>query len=321
MANRGCGCKSPTNTRITAAGYIEQSFDNGQTWERVTNDPRFNAPIFPPLVGVPGPDLPCAGAKSGREVFRLLVDEIKANQGIWEAIAGFIAFLLSILAGFIPLVGTVITVLVTSLAMLLIQVGKAAFDTQMTPAVLDQFMCILFCNIGDDASFTEAQWQQVKQDIVDQFGGIVEPFFWNNVNTLGPAGLTNVCRVFPGLAGDCSACGCGECVDPSLTPGQPGANLHSRPDLGAGWWEVTTTIVPEQPGAQYFAHISVGCCLHVQYILDPGVINAAPGNRIAIGCGGTPTHTGDYGISNCVEVILFRTFNAGNIQFKISECV
>lgn len=321
MANRGCGCKSPTNTRFTSAGYVEQSFDGGLTWERLINDPRFNAPIFPPLVGPPGPDLPCAGAKSGREVFRLLVAEIKANQAIWEAVATFVASLLAFLGTMLPLIGTVVAVLVSTLAILLIAAGKAAFDAQMTDAVLDQFMCILFCNIGPDASFTEAQWQEVKQDIVDQFGGIVEPFLWNNVNTLGPVGLTNICRVFPGLAGDCSACPCGACVDPQLVPGEPGENLQARPDLGAGWWQVKTTLLSSSPVPQYYATIVLGCCLLADYVYTPGMTNAPPGNRVATGCGGTPNHTGNYGLGQCIESVVFRSYEPGIVLFKISECV
>ena len=320
MANRGCGCKTPTNTRTTAAGYVEQSFDGGLTWERLIDDPRFNAPVFPPLVGIPIGDIPCAMAKSAREAARIEIQTLIDNSAIWDTVltvAGVIIEFLSLLMG--P-IGRIVALLVTTLAYALWQFTRAAFIAYDWDSALEQFFCIYFCNIEPDGSWSEAGWQQAKQDIVDQMDGFGEVWFWNHVEALGPVGLTNIGLVLPGLAGDCDACACGECQDPTTSGSQAGENLIPRPDLGAGWWQIDT--VERAPGGDdnFYAEVQFGCCLLQEYnVVAPG-INAAPGNRVAIGCGGAPVHTGDYGTSNCVELVLFRSFGVATFQFKIADC-
>lgn len=320
MANRGCGCKSPTNTRFTPTGYFEQSFDGGLTWERLTDDPRFNAPIFPPLVGPIVGTVPCAGAKSATEVVRLAIAKFKTDADAWESVLGLITVLIGFLVALIGPAAVVIGGIITALAFILFNFTQAAFLSHDFDPALALYKCIIFCNIESDASFTEAGWQQVKQDIVDQMSGLDETWFWNWANSLGPAGLTNSARVFASLAGDCSECGCGECQDPVIMPGQPGTNLHARPDLGAGWWEVTTTFVDVPSTAQYFGVVSVGCCLHVEYTTEPGLPNASPGNRRSVYCDGVTTDDFNYGVGQCVQDIHFRSAVAGNFQFHLAEC-
>lgn len=319
MATRGCGCKTPTNQRITAGGLIEQSFDGGLSWEEVTNDPRFNAPVFPPLVGDPGPDLRCAGALSAREVTRLFVEQIATTTDIFASISQLLATIVAFLATFLPIVGTIIVIVVAALALFLISVGQAAFAAAMTSDTLDTFKCILFCRMGNDASFSEAGWQAVKLDILDQFSGIPSSVYWNYVNSLGPVGLSNISRSLPGLAGDCDECAC-SCDEPIL--GAAGTNLLSRPDLGVGWWQVTTTgpATPPTPNGDFYAQILLpACCLHNAYVLVPPGVNAPPGNRAAWDCAGVPGFA-NYGLGGCQTEILFRSYTADTFEFQILDC-
>lgn len=320
MANNGCGCETPDLTRITADGIIEVSFDDGATWERIDEDVRFDGPIFPPLVGVPVGGVACAGAKSGREAFRLVRNRILSLGGSLEDIANVIAIILGALTVFLPLIGQVATLLLTALAILLITIGRAAFEAAITDATLEQFMCILFCHIRPDASFSESGWQAVKADVVQQMEGTVEGFYWNLTNTLGPAGLTNACRAFPGLAGSCDSCPC-TCSTPVL--GDSGTNLLSRPDIGVGWWQVTTTLFNSpgcEPNGCHVAAVEVpACCLHNAYQIVPPGINAAPGNRFSTDCAGG-SGAANYGLNACVTGIVFRSFGEATFQFQILEC-
>lgn len=320
MANNGCGCRTPDLTRITADGIIEVSFDDGATWERIDEDVRFDGPIFPPLVGIPIGGTACAGAKSGREAFRLIRDRIISIEAFGSDIANVIAIILGVVSAFLPLIGQVAVMLLTALAILLIAAGKAAFQAAITEATLEQFKCILFCHIRPDASFSEAGWQAVKADIVQQMDGIVEGFYWNLTNTIGVVGLTNACRAFPGLAGDCDSCPC-TCSTPVL--GDSGTNLLSRPDLGVGWWQVTTTFFPTpgcEPNGCHFAAVEVpACCLHNAYQIVPPGINAPPGNRFSTDCAGG-SGAANYGLNGCVTGIVFRSFGEATFQFQILEC-
>lgn len=320
MANRGCGCKSPTNTRFNENGYFEQSFDDGLTWVRVRDDARFNGPIFPPLVGPVVGTVPCAGAKSATEAMRLEIELFKTTSASWESILGLITVLLGVLTALIGPAAVAIMGIITAFIFVLFNIGQAAFIAHDFTAALETYLCILFCNIEDDASFTEAGWQQVKQDIVDQLDGLDEAWFWNHANALGPVGLTNSARLFPSLAGDCSQCTCGECVEPTTSGSQAGVNLIPRPDLGSGWWQVTTVEVAPGGGSNFYAEIQHGCCELDEYSVQAPGVNASPGNRVAIGCGGSPTHTGDYGVGQCSELILFRSFGTATFLFRLIEC-
>jgi len=320
MGNRGCGCKSPTDRRIGANGHIEQSFDNGATWETDRDDGRFNAPIFPPLVGPPIGTMRCAGAKSGTEVQRILIDRIKNDSDVWNTVLSIIAAIVSFLAGFMGPVAAPVAVVITALAYVMWLLTQAAFQAENWDASLEIYKCILYCRMSGDVKFTETAWNNVKADIVEKMSGFSETFFWNTVQGLGPAGLTNTCRVFPGLAGDCDcACDCS-----AVTLGETfGKNLLSRPDLGVGWWQVTTTFDPDQPNCDngcYFAEISIpACCLHNAYEIQPPGTNAPPGNRQAVDCNGNSGFA-NYGLGGCQVAIAFRSYEEAIFHFQILEC-
>jgi len=200
----GCCGDEPTNQRYTADGYLEQSFDGGETWERDNSDPRFNSPIFPPLPGADGDDKKCAAAASAAAVIDDdIVQKLEESMTAADILALIALVLLLFLSGgsLAPLiVGLVSAILATG-----IEATKAAFTTE----VWDTFRCILYCNMADDGSFTEAQWQQVKADIFDQIGtSIAQTFLITTVNAWGPAGLTNAARSGRVTEADCSDCDC-----------------------------------------------------------------------------------------------------------------
>ena len=211
MANRGCGDENPTNQRVTEDGIIEQSFDNGATWEPIPDDPRFTDPIYPPLVGVPVGELPCVGATSAAAVIKLATDQLIANEAAWATVIAIIETIASLVSLFLPGVGRIIAVVIGALAAALVALGRTALTAGMTQAVYDQLLCIFYCHIGDDASFTQGQWQAVKADIQTQIAdAAANIWLYLFVNLLGPVGLTSAARALPTVA-DCSDCNCAPC--------------------------------------------------------------------------------------------------------------
>jgi len=320
MAGKGCGCKTPGLQRINEEGFIEQSFDGGLTWFRFPDDERFNAPTFPPLVGIPLGDLPCAMAASAKEAARIEIELFKTNADVWDTVLTVAGVLIEFLSLLLGPVGRGVALLVTTLAYLLWNFTKTAFLAYDWDAALEQFFCIYFCNIEEDGTWTEQGWQQAKQDIVDQMDGFGEVWFWNHVEFMGPVGLQNAGSIFPGLLADCSSCACGACLEPTTDSPQGGQNLIPRPDLGAGFWQVTTKEYLGGGGDNFYAQIDLGCCLLQSYEVQAPGVNAAPGNRVAIGCAGAPTHTGNYGVGSCLELILFRSFGEATFIFQILDC-
>lgn len=203
----GCCGDNGTQHRVTESGIWQTSQDDGVTWyDDPTADPRNNASYFAPLAGDDGPEKACEGATNAFEFFKqALIDELAtglAYSEIFSAIIGVLG-VLGILG-----VGIIAAVITAAIFVAGVTVVQAAF----TSAVWSDFKCILYCNISPDASYTDAQWQQVKSEVNSKFTGVVQVILWNWVNALGKIGLTNAARSNMGLGADCSTCDCDGCL-------------------------------------------------------------------------------------------------------------
>lgn len=199
----GCCGDDGTQHRITESGVWQTSPDGGTTWyDDPNSDPRNNANYFPPLPGTDGSTKRCEAATNALEFFRSnLIDELATGltfAEIFNLIVGLVA-VVSVTG-----IGVVIALIASAIAVAGILATQAAFTSE----VWTDFKCILYCNMGDDASFTESQWQAVMTDVVSTFTGVVETVLWNWIKALGHIGLTNTARSNMGLGGDCSDCGC-----------------------------------------------------------------------------------------------------------------
>lgn len=284
----GCGCKKPTNQRYTADGILEQSFDGGTTWERDNSDPRFNSPIFPPITGDDGADKRCAAAASAA---KFIDDDIVQKMNTTDAAADLLLLIAAAVA--ILITGFTSAPLVIALVSQVIAFGVDATKAAFTTEVWDTFRCILYCNMNDDGSFTEAQWQTIKTQIFDQLGSsIAGTFLRDTVNAFGPAGLTNAARSGTVATADCSDCTdcppewCHEVDFTSTDGGFAGA--YGTWVSGQGWvgtpagTGVSVVVSRALSSADYtHAEMTVECAgdgtCNTVIFLDGGVIqNAAP---------------------------------------------
>lgn len=319
MANRGCGCEE-TVTRYTAAGVLQQSTDGGQTWQNDLTDPRFYGSVLPPplwLVADPAGDHSCEGASTAAANMHKLSDEILDNAP--TVVAEIATVITGIICVYTAGAGCAIAGVVEGIVSLITLLGASTIKADLTAEDYARLRCILYCNIGADATFSESQWNAVKQDISEQLNGTPETWFWNMVNIIGPVGLTNLARVSITANTDCSDCAC-SCDDVSI--GSIGENLIHRPDLGVGWWQVTTVDggnPNDNTYGRYYAEIlSPACCRHVDYH-NVGGQPADPGHRVAYDCNGDPGDPSNYLVSGCVSKILFRSFSATIFEFCLTD--
>lgn len=222
-----CGCNDservPTNQRYTEDGHLEQSFDNGETWENADDvDPRFNSPIFPPLSGADGEIKKCKGANS---VIAILKAEQAKSSGILDAGTGLTALAAAVAAAVaatgVGIVAAVIIALMSGILNAIINAGESVFTGSFTPTVWDDLLCILFCEIEDDGTFTEAGWTAVVSQSAALASYPADEWLAHMIRVIGPVGLTNAS--LSGVAGSMSCEGCDPCAD----------------ECGMGW--VTTT--------------------------------------------------------------------------------
>ena len=225
-----CGDEVPVQYRYTSDGVLQRSEDGGSTWTDAPQyDPRNYSPQFPPMSGSDGSDKKCLAATGAADLIKQqvgnqLTDDMSRytlSQLITDWVKTYIE------------TSNPLQALLTIIANQIFALVIATLRPTLTDTVYDTLKCILYCNIGDDASFNDAQWQAVRDDITSQIGGIAGIFLEHLVYLLGKAGLTNVARAAGATSGDCSGCDCNNCAaDPVIPPGggtlnaQDGCNLN-----------------------------------------------------------------------------------------------
>lgn len=322
MANRGCGCKVPTDVRMTSDGGFEASFDNGMTWQPYYDvpNPGSTIPVIPLPPGMTVNNGSCSGAESTAQVFKSFTDFICGNEVVWETVATLITAFVAALAAYFG-VGSWVAALLGAIVLLIWVFTRDAFCALFTEDIWEELRCILYCNINSDASYSADQLASIIEAIyATEWHDLVKRWLTFNMGLIGTGGMTNTARTFVNLIADCSDCGC-DCDD--ISAAQPENNLTARPDIGTGWWEVTTVDsfppIPSGNGDHYAVINVPACCCLTAYNYTEGLNNAPPGNRVAFGCDEV-FHTGNYGLNaGLVNQILFRAFEAGIILFRIEE--
>jgi len=308
MANDcGCGQQNPTNTRINPdTGAYEVSYDGGETWEPAPqDDPRSSGLIFPDLPGSDGTTKKCAAANS---VIGFLETTQQAELGQLEAnasIADMIAALIAVAAGVGLVFGVLPGAVLGFFAFVVNQFGHliaADFESQFTSGTWDDLLCILYCEMSDDGSFTEAQWQTVKTKCENDIGGYAGIWLKDHINLFGVVGLTNAARAsYPGTR-DCDACACepetcAERWEPTLGTIEGifdgYVRIKSEIDGGTSKWTIKT---PDQDT----------CCTILDIrVLEPEGVSVNTGG-VHINCGTPQTFenliTG-LGLGGCVNLI------------------
>lgn len=204
-----CGDENPVLFRYTVDGVLQKSIDGGATWENAPeNDPRNNSTQFPPISGSDGDDKKCIAATGMAELIKeqignQLTDDM-SRYTLGQLITDWVKTMLQTSNPFQALLTTV----TNQIFALVIAVLRPA----LTDAVYETLKCIFYCNMADDASFDDTQWEQVRSDITDMIGGIAGVFLEHLVYLLGVVGLTNLARSGGATSGDCSTCGdCAPC--------------------------------------------------------------------------------------------------------------
>ncbi len=200
-----CGCDDqPILYRWTVDSVLQKSIDGGTTWEDAPeNDPRNYSTVYPPMAGSDGLDKRCIAATSAAQLIKAQVgDQLTDDMSRFtldELIKTWVGTYIQTSNPFLAL----INIAVNQIFALVISALRAA----LTDAVYDILQCIIYCNIGNDASVTDAQWAAIRSDITDQIGGIAGVFLEHLIYLLGRVGTTNICRSGFATEGDCEDCG------------------------------------------------------------------------------------------------------------------
>lgn len=215
------GCDSMSNccpvplTRVNADGTAEVSFDNGLTWEDAgTLDPRVAAPQLPPIDDGDG-NKKC---KASNRVVRQLKDlqiAWSANLGTGLTILQLaLAFASGVIIIFLSLGSTaaIIVPALLALAAAVVGTGHDAYDLLFTDDVWDTVLCAIYCAIGDDGQFTQAQFNDLLATLDSAgFDDTVALSFSSALSAWQVAGINNAAKIPTSDNLDCSDCACTGC--------------------------------------------------------------------------------------------------------------
>jgi len=206
LMNGCCDDNLPIQYRYTSEGVLQRSLNGGADWMNSPEyDPRVYSPEFPPLPGADDEDKKCAAATGASLLIREQVGDQLTDDMTRYTLSQLITdWVKTVIETSNPFLG-LLTVIANQIFALVIATLRPA----LTDGVYDTLTCIFYCDMAADATVDDAQWTQIRTDILDQITGIAGVFFEHLVFLLGTTGLTNLLRSGAASTGDCSDCVCG----------------------------------------------------------------------------------------------------------------
>lgn len=254
-------------------GLIEQSTDGGLTWTPVAGGIQsvIVQPVPPVTSGVSATKCDAATNVSGQ--VQVWIDQVSNDFDTAESLLAFgEAVLIAILAAILTIVSAGVLTPLQALVLPTIgaaltaawAAGKAVFDAYWTTEIKDKILCAAFCNIGEDGSFTDAQfsvfWNKVNSDLP---ASPAKMLFMGFLSSVGKEGLNAMAASGMAADSDCEDC-CASCdaANWSITifGGVPVGTLIGR---GASFIDVKTEIVAGFGGGQFVQITtpdSMTCC-------------------------------------------------------------
>lgn len=204
-SSMSCCCDQITLYIWTEDGELEVSTDGGVTYEPAPEqDPRNNSPVYPPTAGDASDDKNCVAATG----MSLLIKEGVGDQ-LTEGMGRYtLGQLISDWVGTVIQTSNPFEALIRIVANQIFALLVSAVIAALTEEVYHLLMCVFYCRMEDDLSYTDGDWELVRADILDQISGIAGIFLEHIVFLLGRIGLTNLARSQAATEGDCSDCFC-----------------------------------------------------------------------------------------------------------------
>ena len=308
-------CDDDLIFRWTIDLVLESSDDGGTTWTPAPeDDPRTNSPQFPPMTGDDGDDKKCIAATGMAHLIKTqIADTMTDDMGVYdlqELIRDWTGLSINSGANIFQILITIATNQILALGILLIQAA-------LSEPVYDTLKCIFYCRMGNDASFTQEQLEQVTSDIGEQIGGIATLFLQQLINLLGPVGLTNLARSGGATEGDCEACeGCGAPICPDNWIETPGIGIIL--ERGDNYIIVESQIVSGHYYNTIQSNDKDNCCkiIEMQAIvgeLSLGVAWATCGSASIDG-------SGLFALGTCVWLFQMDSYEPLTIKYIFEPC-
>lgn len=207
-------------------GQVEVSYDNGVTWTPKPGSiaSQIVAPVPPVTSGMAADK--CAAAKSTMGQVIAWRDQVSSDFDTAVTLLEFAflvaaaiinAVLLILSEGALTLAETEILGIIGAAVGAIWAGGKTLFDNYWTDATKDKIFCAIYCNIGDNGSFTQDQFNALYAQIgTDLPSGAAKTLFQGFLSSVGASGISAMAAVGSTYSGDCAACDCDGCGAPPI---------------------------------------------------------------------------------------------------------
>jgi hypothetical protein len=330
-SNMSCCCTPPAIiVRINSTtGMVEQSSDNGTTWEPQAGGlPSVIVQPTPPVTsGVAGTK--CDAATNVRvqveewvahvsDDFTTAISVLEFGAAVLEAI--LIAVITILSAGTLTAVEALVLPTIAAALYAAWGAGKTVFDDYWTTDAFDTVLCAVFCHIGADGSFTDNQfsatWNQINTDLPPSPAKML---FMGFLSSVGTAGLNAMAA--SGLSADADCSDCVECLTCQELWSIFGAGhgsivavtdeyleVASSPDTGGDCYLIIKT--PDQDIGCYVNHLeySVGSA-SLQGWTDVGQPQVE----------GAPQHVG-LGFGSCCNYVQLQDASVFLVKIFFDDC-
>lgn len=207
----GCNDENtPVQYRYSSAGILQRSFNGGSSWSDCAEyDPRNYSVQFPPMAGADDDSKKCLAAVGAVALIKEQVGDNLTDGMSRPTLAAlvetWVKTFIQTSNPFLALV-TVITNLIFGLV---ITTLRAA----LTAPAYAALECAIYCNIGNDATVTQAQHDAMRAQILTDVSGIAGVFFEHIIYLLGVRGTENLLRAGGVATASCDCgCGAGDCA-------------------------------------------------------------------------------------------------------------
>jgi len=222
-SDMSCCCEEKAKIfRINpSTGNVEQSTDGGVTWDPAAGGIQsvIVQPVPPVTSGVAGTKCDAATNVAGQ--VDVWIDQVSND---FTTAVSLLEFAIAVLGAILAAVLVVLSAgALTALEALVLPTlgaalaaawgaGKAVFDAYWTTDIKDKILCAAYCNIGDDGSFTDAQftafWNKVNGDLP---ASPAKMLFMGFLSSVGVAGLNAMAA--SGMSADADCSDCTECIE------------------------------------------------------------------------------------------------------------
>jgi hypothetical protein len=340
-ASNGCGedmncCDDQVRIkRINpVTGRPQISLDNGVTWQPDPADTQNNIQLLPPIVKEGSSNTQCDAATNASEHINELITATGENLttastifalavGIAEAILGL--FLILISAGTLTAPVTAVATAIWAAATSLFSLGISAYNSYWTVDKQDAILCALYCTIGANGQFTEAQYQEFRTKILGQLpASPALDIVMTSINVGGATGLSQMASYGNAALADCSSCVCDEC-DP-LNWDVPAGHPELGIVLGYGDGYVDIQAGLNSDGRYYLVaqSVNVDTCCQIQSAetLSGTFTNYVSGYNY---CGetatiGVPNHVGNPETFGCGNYFQYSSTTAFTWRIRFEAC-